>query len=288
MLRIALPDGPLRSAVIEAFEASDMPLQLADSHQGSAAHGDISSVRFLRPQEIPDLLTDGTFDVGLTTRAWVEETGADVVEIAALPSLRSPAADQRLVLAAHVSSPWTTSEQLPRPFRVATEFPSFAHRALTRLGLSPIIRVSFAATESKVPALADALVISVGVSSNAGLRDIRVLRPLMRSPAVVVASRAVADASTKRTAIMQIADMLRAATAAYNTVMLKFTVEGDGLDRVIDLLPRDRRPAVSPLHSGELAVETVVPKTGLSVLITDLMDAGAHEILELPLTKVVP
>lgn len=265
-----------------------MPIQLADSHQGSANHNEIASVRFLRPREIPDLVADGTFDLGITTRAWVEDTGGDVLEIAALSGLRSPAADQRLVLAAHVSSPWTTLDQLPRPVRVATEYPTFAHRALTRLGLSPVIRVSYAATESKVPELADALVISVGATADDGLRDIRPLLPLLRSPAVAISSRSSVDASTTYTAILQVVDMLRAATAAYNTVMLKLTVDKENLERVIDLLPSDRPPTVTPLYSGELAVETVASKAGISVLITDLCDAGATELLELPLTKVVP
>ena len=64
---------------------------------------------------------------------------------------------------------------------------------------------------------------------------------------------------------------------------------GDGdLDTVIDLLPSMKAPTVSKLHgNGGYAVETVVPKRQINVLIPALKDAGASDIIELPLSKIV-
>ena len=44
----------------------------------------ISEVRILRPQEIPRYVADGLFDLGITGRDWVEETGAEVVSLGEL------------------------------------------------------------------------------------------------------------------------------------------------------------------------------------------------------------
>jgi ATP phosphoribosyltransferase len=61
------------------------------------------------------------------------------------------------------------------------------------------------------------------------------------------------------------------------------------LDRVIDLVPSMKAPTVSKLHGadGGFAVETVVDKSAINTLIPALKDAGASDIIELPLSKIV-
>lgn len=57
---------------------------------------------------------------------------------------------------------------------------------------------------------------------------------------------------------------------------------------VIELLPSMKAPTVSKLHGdGGYAVETVVERRGINVLIPALKDAGASDIIELPLAKIV-
>ena len=41
-------------------------------------------MRILRPQEIPRYVAEGLFDIGITGRDWIEETGADVVSLGEL------------------------------------------------------------------------------------------------------------------------------------------------------------------------------------------------------------
>ena len=60
-------------------------------------------------------------------------------------------------------------------------------------------------------------------------------------------------------------------------------------DKVIGLLPAMKAPTVNELHGGAgFAIETVVPKSDINILIPDLRDVGATDILELPLSKIVP
>jgi ATP phosphoribosyltransferase len=49
-----------------------------------------------------------------------------------------------------------------------------------------------------------------------------------------------------------------------------------------------KSPTVSKLFGGDdYAVETVVPKATINTLIPALKDAGATDIIELPLAKIV-
>ena len=65
----------------------------------------------------------------------------------------------------------------------------------------------------------------------------------------------------------------------------------DGLDQcdgVIGLLPALKSPTVSKLFGEDgFAVETVVAKSEINILIPALKDAGATDIIELPLSKIV-
>jgi ATP phosphoribosyltransferase len=57
---------------------------------------------------------------------------------------------------------------------------------------------------------------------------------------------------------------------------------------VIEKLPSMKMPTVNELYGrAGYAVETVVPKSEINVLIPALKDAGATDIIELPLSKIV-
>jgi ATP phosphoribosyltransferase len=60
------------------------------------------------------------------------------------------------------------------------------------------------------------------------------------------------------------------------------------LDEVIRLVPSMKAPTVSELFGeGGYAVETVVLKSEINTLIPALKEAGASDIIELPLAKIV-
>ena len=70
--------------------------------------------------------------------------------------------------------------------------------------------------------------------------------------------------------------------------MLKLNVAGADLDAVLALLPAMASPTVTRLaHDDMSAVETVVPRRGVNTLIPALKSAGARDILELAISKIV-
>jgi ATP phosphoribosyltransferase len=86
----------------------------------------------------------------------------------------------------------------------------------------------------------------------------------------------------------QIRTLLQGVLEARGKVLVKLNVGDADLDQVIELLPSMKSPTVSKLHGdGGYAVETVVERRGINVLIPALKDAGASDIIELPLTKII-
>jgi ATP phosphoribosyltransferase len=70
--------------------------------------------------------------------------------------------------------------------------------------------------------------------------------------------------------------------------LIKLNVTQEHLDAVLAVVPSMKAPTVSPLAEGGFAIETVVDKRGVNRLIPQLKAAGATDILELPISKIVP
>ena len=151
------------------------------------------------------------------------------------------------------------------------------------------VRLSYGATEAKVPDVADAVVEITETGRALRAAGLRVVDTVLESFTELVANRQAAEDPAKRHAMGQLHTLIQGALDARGRVLLKCNVPGEALDVVIGLLPAMKAPTVSQLHGSDgYAVETVVPKSGVNVLIPALRDAGATDIIELPLSKIIP
>ncbi|MFQ5924300.1 MAG: ATP phosphoribosyltransferase, partial [Anaerolineales bacterium] len=93
----------------------------------------------------------------------------------------------------------------------------------------------------------------------------------------------------KREKIENLARLLQSAIDAKGRVGLKMNVTNDGLTGLMKILPAMKAPTVSRLHDGRgAAVEVIVEETTVRDIIPQLISAGATDIIEYPLNKVIP
>ena len=139
-----------------------------------------------------------------------------------------------------------------------------------------------------MPDIVDAIVDLTETGSSLRKNGLRVLDTLLTSyTELIAAGPAFADAE-KRAAMEDIALLLRGAIQARGNVLLKLNVTADRLAAVTDMLPALSSPTITTLARGNMnAVETVVPKRGVNTLIPALKAAGAQDILEIPISKIV-
>src|SRR6266481_1036581 len=153
MLSLVLPKGSLERATLDLFDAADLTVRRASDRDYHASIDDprVDRVRFLRPQEIPSYLEGGLFDLGITGRDWITETGADVVSLGELKYSKATADPVRVVLAVPESAPWRSVSDLPEGVRISTELPTLTSRYLEAHGVKAMVVPSYGATEAKVP-----------------------------------------------------------------------------------------------------------------------------------------
>ena len=290
MLSVVLPKGSLENQVIELFDAADLTVIRGSDRDYNARVDDprIDRVRFLRPQEIPTYVEQGIFDLGISGRDWVTETGADVVSLGEIGGGRAGEAVVRVVLAVPREAPWESAQDLPAGVRISTEMPETTRRFFAERGIDAKVFTSHGATEAKIPDIVDAIVDLTETGSSLRKAGLKIIETLLTSRTELLVNRDSYADPDKRAAMDDIALLLQGALLARGKVLLKLNVSQDKLDAVVAVLPTMTSPTVMPLAHGELrAVETVVPKRGINTLIPALKAAGARDILELPITKIV-
>jgi ATP phosphoribosyltransferase len=233
-------------------------------------------------------VADGNFDLGITGRDWIEETGAEVVSLGELAYSKNTANPIRVVLAVANDSSVRQLTDLPPGARVSTEDPELTRRVLEKQGVHADIRLSYGATEAKVPDIADAVVEITETGRALAAAGLRIVETLLVSRTELIAHPASAADPVKRLAMDHLMTLLQGSLEARGKVLLKLNVSAGQLDDVVSVLPALKAPTVSELSGGgAFAVETVVPKSQVNVLIPALKDRGATDIIELPLSKIV-
>ena len=290
MLKLVLPKGSLERATLALFEAADLPVKRSSDrdYHGTVDDHRVERVSLLRPQEIPRYVEEGFFDLGITGRDWIEETGSKVVSLARLPYSKQTASPVRIVLAVHRDLGASRPDELRPGLRVSTEYPALTKRYFDELGLAARIFPSYGATEAKVPEIVDAMVDLTETGSTLRNHGMVVIDTLLTSWTEVVANASSAADPDRRQAMEDLVTLLVGALTARSRTLIKLNVADGDLAAVLRVLPAMKAPTVTALSdSGFHAVEAVVDKAGVNRLITTLKAAGAFDILELPIAKII-
>jgi ATP phosphoribosyltransferase len=290
VLSLVLPKGSLERSTLELFDAADLTVRRASDRDYHAAIDDprIDRVRFLRPQEIPTYVAEGLFDFGITGRDWIAETGADVASLGELAYSKATSDPVRVVLAVPASSGWESIADLPEGIRISTELPSLTRRFLDENGIKAVVTPSFGATEAKVPDIVDAIVDLTETGSSLRRNGLKILHTLLTSYTELIANHVAFADPDKRAAMEDVALLLRGAIRARGNVLVKLNVADARLADVTEILPAMSSPTITSLARGDMhAVEAVVPKRGVNTLIPALRAAGARDILEIPISKII-
>lgn len=241
----------------------------------------------VRAQEMARYVEDGVFDAGITGKDWILEVEADVHEVLDLRYSKQSMRPCRWVLAVPEASSIRTVQDLQGK-RIATEVVGLTRRWLESRGVKAEVEFSWGATEVKAPDLVDAIVEITETGSSLRANKLRIVEELLTTTPRLIANKKSWEDPEKRRKVESIAMLLRGALSAEGKVGLKLNCPADRVDTILAILPAMKNPTVSRLADGEwVALETVIDETLVRVLIPQLKEAGAEDIIEYPLNKVI-
>lgn len=284
-LSLGLPKGSLQDATVDLFAKAGFEIVVSSRGYFPSIDDPDVTCMLIRPQEASRYVEKGLLDLAITGYDWI--LGRDVVEVAELEYSKVSRRPVRWVVAVPEESPIRSVADLAGK-RIATEAVELTERFLAEAGIEAEVEFSWGATEVKPPHLADAIVEVTETGSSLRANRLRIVHEILTSTTRLIASRAALEDPWKRRKIDDIAMLLRAALLAHGKSALMLNVHADNLGAVEELLPSLKSPTISQLQaSGWFAVNTIVDSRAVRDLIPRLKAAGAEDIIELALAKVV-
>ena len=286
-LNLGIPSGSLQNACADLFEQAGYRITFAKRSYYPDIDDPEIDCMLVRAQEMARYVEQGVLDAGITGHDWVQETGADVAELAEFVFSKASRRPSRWVLCVPNDSPARSVRDLAGK-RIATEVVNLTRRYLERHGVEASVEFSWGATEVKPPRLADAIVEITETGSSLRANNLRILDEVLASTPRLIANHAALQDPWKKTKLDNIALMLASRLAAEGRVGLMMNAREADLEAVTAILPALRDPTISHLSDPQwVAISTIIDEATVRNLVPALKRAGATGIVEFPINKVI-
>jgi len=296
MITIAIPKGSLESQTLLLFKQADLEVKVTSREYSPKIEDPrIEKVKILRPQEIPEYVEKGYFDVGITGKDWIEERGAEVVEIADMRYSKAAEKESTVNIVLAVQADRTDikeAKDMKPHSKISTEYPNLTKSFFDSLGIPVQIFFSYGATEAKD--MMDGIIELTETGETLRKNNWRIIATMLESSTKLIANKDSWRDAKKRREIEEITTLLSGVLEARGKVLLSMNVAEDILNDVMSVLPAMKRPTISQLYDADInrqrryyAVETVVSKREVNILIPMLKSKGAEDIIEIDITKIV-
>ena len=281
-LRILIPKGRIYDNVSRLFYEAGFSMFLAERTYRPLLSVDWIDAKIMKPQNVGELLELGSHDAGFTGIDWIRESACDVEEIMDL------GLDKVRIVAA-IPAGMGEAELKNRKIVVATEYMNLAEKWLRSGGWQYRLLRTYGATEVFPPDDADMIIDNT--SSGQTLKDngLSIIACLLESSTRFVASKAAMADREKKGRTEELTMLFRAVLDGRDRVMLEMNIPKEKFGGIVAGLPAMRSPTVAPLYGDEgYAVKIAVKRQEVPELIPRLKKAGAADIVEYDLRKVVP
>lgn len=281
LLRLALPNkGRLAEPAVALLHDAGIEVELSERRLSAVARNVEIELLFVRTGDVAEYVRDGLVDLGVTGQDLVAERGDGLA-----PILDLGFGACSLVLAVPTGGRIETVGALAG-CRIATTFPRLTRDFLHDRGVdAQVIEVTGAVEVTPQLGVADAVVDLVASGSTLRANGLRPLATLLESQAILVAG---SSASLEDPRVAGLIAMLRSVVDARGKEYMMMNAPAASIDRIRELIPGLSGPTVMPLADPSMiAIHSVVERGQLWRIIPALKEAGARDILIVPIEKVI-
>jgi ATP phosphoribosyltransferase len=279
-LRVALPNkGRLAEPAVDLLRSAGLQFELSERRLTAPVSNADIELLFVRTEDVAEYVADGLVELGITGADLVAEHGGPL-----RPVLPLGFGACSLVLAVPRERSWRALADL-EGCRIATSFPRVTAGFLEREAVrAQVVEVRGAVEVTPQLGVADAVVDLVASGSTLRVNGLRPVHTLMASEALLVAR----DAAAADERIGDLVDMLRSVLDARGREYMMMNAPADAIERIRALIPGLSGPTVMPLADpASIAVHSVVERSQLWRIVPALKEAGARDILVVPIEKVI-
>jgi ATP phosphoribosyltransferase len=295
-VKFAIPKGSLEEATFKILEKSWTKVNRKSRTYRVFLDDPQISVKMLRPQEIPNLVSEGLYDVGITGKDWIEETKANVESILDLEygKIKLVIAIPEKYKFKNLDAMITAYAKKKKILRISSEYLTTASKFIkqlksykkfygskdpqiitpwVRLGTNKNVQIhlSFGATEAKPPDDVDAIMDVTETGTTLKQNQLKIVDTVLESNAYLVANKNSLKDKSKREKIFDIVTLMRGAVHGRKYLHIYLNVEEKNLKKLLKEVTSLKRPTVSPLsEKGWYGVNTVILKSDFHKLVPKL------------------
>ena len=295
-VKFAIPKGSLEEATFSILEQSWTKVNRKSRTYRVFLDDPQISVKMLRPQEIPNLVSEGLYDVGITGKDWIEETKANVELILDLEygKIKLVIAIPEKYKFKNLDAMITAYAKKKKILRISSEYLTTASKFIKQLKsykkfygskdpqiITPWVRMgtnkniqihlSFGATEAKPPDDVDAIMDVTETGTTLKQNQLKIIDTVLESNAYLVANKNSLKDKSKREKIFDIVTLMRGAVHGRKYLHIYLNVEEKNLKKLLKEVTSLKRPTVSPLsEKGWYGVNTIILKSDFHKLVPKL------------------
>lgn len=280
-LKMVIPKGRIYNKVTQLLEEMGIRLIGSDRSYRPKVLDSALEVKLLKSQNISPLLALGQHDIGFSGWDWVLEQKADVEDLLDLGF------DPVSIVAA-IPDHWQWQEVKSRPLIAVSEYKQIATQYLDQQNIEYTFIRSSGATEVFPPEDADLVIDNCSSGSTLAANHLKIVDTIMTSTTHFIANKNALEDANKKAMIDDLLLLMKAVLAGRARVLLEMNCSEEQVDHIVELLPAMRAPTVAKLYrSSAFSVKAAVKQVETKSLIPKLIQAGATDILELPIRKVL-
>lgn len=282
MLRIAVQSkGRLYDETMMLLEEAGIKLNKAKRTLLLSAKDFPVEVLFLRDDDIPQSVANGTADVGIVGENEYVEKGSEAELIKRLGFSKC-----RLSLAIPKDEDYNGVTWFEGK-TIATSYPGILKTFLQEKGIKANTHVITGSVEiAPGIGLADAIFDIVSSGSTLVNNQLKEVEVVMQSEALLIGNKDLTN--EKREILNELLFRFEAIQMAEGKKYVLLNAPKDKLDEIIEVLPGMKSPTVTPLANGEwVSVQSVIAEKHFWEIIGKLKSLGAEGILVLPIEKMI-
>ncbi len=284
-LKIAVPSkGRISNPSIDILEKAGLGLKDNNNRQLiSKTHNKDIDIMFARASDIPEFVADGIVDMGITGIDLIEENESEVIKLTDLKFGQT-----KLVIASPEESEINSVNDITSEMTIASEFPKLTKNFLNEKNLDcKIVKLSGSTEIAPFIGVADLITDLTSTGTTLKMNHLKIIDTILESTVVLITNKE--TYSEKNEIVEAVNRSIKGVIDAFGKKLIMMNVKSKDLDKVKELMPSMDGPTISEVLSKEktVAIQAVIDEDEVFTLVNDLRNAGAKDILVVPIERII-